>query len=317
MIEGVDVAALRRSSVRAGVISLVGALLVLGGIGLSAYRLVGLQEEIAALEPVRAQLRDDNQALEAAQAGLVRENEAMAEVRDELVATRAALEEERLKLTTEIEGLRAERDGLREGMAAVSAALAPGGEGGVGTGKPTKNGGALKVVSRELEVMIPTSARARPRAARRPGSGDTSEFSVWLEMPAAVAGQVERVTYLFNHPSFRDKNRTSTEAASGFKVTYTGWGCLDSVVATIQRKSGEREKMVFNMCELLAREGEVSAPEPSLPERVEPGPGRVEPGRVEPGRVELERPRTPLPPPQKLPAPPQKVPLPPRPVPTP
>ena len=308
MIEGVDVAALRRSSVRAGVISLVGALLVLGGIGLSMFRLVELQEEIAALEPVREKLRDDNQALAAAQAGLVRENEAMARIRDELVATREQLEEERLKLTTEIEGLRAERDGLREGMMAVSAALATEGA-GAGAVKTAPKNGSLKVVSRALEVMMPTSVRARPRASRRAGAGDLSEFSVWLEMPASVAEQVERVTYLFNHPSFRDKNRTVTEAAGGFRVTYTGWGCLDSVVATIQRKSGDREKMVFNMCELLAREGEESAPEPSRPRPTvapEPTPG-----------PELERPRTPLPPPQKLPAPPQKVPLPPRPSPNP
>ncbi|HRI07066.1 MAG TPA: hypothetical protein PKW35_04570 [Nannocystaceae bacterium] len=265
MIEGVDLTALRRSSARAGLVSLLGVLIVFVGIGLSMYRLVGLQDEIASLEPVRAQLRSDNEALARAQEDLRRDNEALTEAHAELTLARDRLSEEQVKLSTEIEGLRAERDRLRESMVEVSNLLEPSGAGGAGNVAKVPPS-ALKSVRRQLEVAVPATARVRPQASMVDAGGGLYDFSVWLDMPAGVADQIERVTYLLNHPSFRDQNRTVTASEGGFRVSYRGWGCLDSVVVTLQHKTGERDKMVFNMCDLLSRAGSTVGPEPVRPE---------------------------------------------------
>lgn len=268
--QGLDLAALRRSSTRAGLVSLVGALLVFGGLGLGAYRVATLQEEIAGLATVREAKAVEVAALSSAEDALRRENEALAAAKGSLLAIKEALEEERLKLNTEVEGLRAERDRLREGMMSMSALV--GGEAapaapasiGLGSGKSaTKWSGGLVQVRRELEVAMPLSVRIQPRASVTPLDGGRSTFALWLEMPEDLAGEIERVNYLFNHPSFRDQNRTISEREGGFLVSYVGWGCLDSVVLTIQRKSGERDKWVVNPCQLLEKEGTQSELEPN------------------------------------------------------
>ena len=102
---------------------------------------------------------------------------------------------------------------------------------------------------------------------------------------------------MFNHPSFREKTKRATDRAAGFRVEYIGWGCLDSVVAVIERVDGGRETLHFDMCALLKERGEATAKEPSILDRPTIDPGmilqeplrperRLEPSKVTPTKVD-------------------------------
>ena len=65
--------------------------------------------------------------------------------------------------------------------------------------------------------------------------------------------QIDSIVYEFNHPTFRQKEQTGRNRASGFRVGYTGWGCLSSVVVTFNvRGSNETPPHVdFDMCNAI------------------------------------------------------------------
>lgn len=246
--ENIDLRSLRRTSTRAGLLSLVGALIAFAGLGYAGYRLRAIQDEVSAVEARIAELRPHVDELETAKAALVRDNDALTRAQNELVAVKAELEEERTKLTTEVESLRSERDRLREGYTATLA-LAQ---------SDARLPSIRQAAVDEIKATLPISAIARPRASREPLDDRRASYVVWLEVPGEWSDRIERVSYLFNHESFRTKNPWSTDSSDGFRVAYVGWGCLDSVVATVTLKNGGREKLVFDMCALLRRDGVVA-----------------------------------------------------------
>ncbi|MEZ4384035.1 MAG: pYEATS domain-containing protein [Nannocystaceae bacterium] len=259
MSEGVDLTAIRRSSQRAGLVSLLGALLIFAGLGYSAWRLVGLQAEVEAVEGQIAELtpvRDE----------LAREKEALSAAREALAEDNEELTETRTKLELEIASLRAERDRLRDGYREVA--------------ELAESRDAPRLLKQELRERAPLSAFAQPRAASSAVDGERSVFAAWIEFPEAQREQVAAVAYVFNHPSFRQKAKRSTDRAANFRVEYTGWGCLDSVVAEIERVDGGAETLHFDMCALLRERGEATAREPSILDR------RVE--AADPGMITQE-----------------------------
>ncbi|MEZ4453868.1 MAG: pYEATS domain-containing protein [Nannocystaceae bacterium] len=279
MIEDIDVKALRRTSHRAGALSLLGALIAFAGLAYAGLRLRAVQEEVQAVESRIAELKPIRDELEAAKEALTRDNAELTRLQETLKEEKLALEEERVKLTTEVESLRSERDRLREGYTATLAL--------------TNNSARLPSASRaavdEIKETLPIAAVARPAASRELLADGRARYSVWLEFPANWGERCERVSYLFNHESFRAKNPSSTTVADGFKISYVGWGCLDSVVATVTLKNGGREKIVFDMCALLGRQGESVEKEPPArasamaPQIDEPGAALERPAVKRPG----------------------------------
>jgi hypothetical protein len=76
-------------------------------------------------------------------------------------------------------------------------------------------------------------------------------FTTGIEASDAVLDDIARVDYLFDHPTFRQKKYSSTNAARGFEVSYRGWGCLNKVVATITLVDGRTLERTYDMCALL------------------------------------------------------------------
>jgi hypothetical protein len=102
----------------------------------------------------------------------------------------------------------------------------------------------------------PITALVYPRADRRETSGKMPdgrplyEFSAWIEGPENVLGRITSVQYEFNHPTFRNPVMRSTNRGDGFRVRYTGWGCLASVIVTFTLKDPKAEspRLDFDMC---------------------------------------------------------------------
>ena len=66
------------------------------------------------------------------------------------------------------------------------------------------------------------------------------------------ANSVASITYVTNHPSFHNKIIT-TSAMTQFTAEYTGWGCLNKIVALIEYSDLEKTPTVaeFDACKLL------------------------------------------------------------------
>lgn len=96
-----------------------------------------------------------------------------------------------------------------------------------------------------------TEASAIPELTDKRGQ-QIYNFKLWLESPAEIAGSISRVSYQFKHPSFKEKEKTSSDASNGFQVSYQGWGCLYLVTIKVHLKDGNTEEILFNMCNALS-----------------------------------------------------------------
>jgi cell division protein FtsB len=105
----------------------------------------------------------------------------------------------------------------------------------------------------------PITALVTPRAERRPTEGRTSDgrplyvFSAWIQGPPEVVSRIAAVQWEFNHPTFRNPVMRSADRGNGFRVSYTGWGCLSSVIVTfdLAEPRGEPPRLDFDMCGAL------------------------------------------------------------------
>ena len=78
------------------------------------------------------------------------------------------------------------------------------------------------------------------------------DYYLWLEIPQTQKSNVLEVMYEFNHPSFgSDNKKTSRDPATGFQVSYRGWGSISSVTATIYFKDGSKSLINFDMAEVM------------------------------------------------------------------
>ena len=106
-----------------------------------------------------------------------------------------------------------------------------------------------------LTARLRVRASAVPRRGVRTSTGDqTYDFALWIDGPDAALDRVKSVKYEFNHPTFRQKVQQSGDRASKFRVGYIGWGCLASVIVTLEPVDAGREKSAsidFNMCGAL------------------------------------------------------------------
>lgn len=77
------------------------------------------------------------------------------------------------------------------------------------------------------------------------------DFRIYINAPAETLDGIQSVTYLFDHPTFREKRKTTENSRDNFMTRYFGWGCLTKVTATLQLKDGSRQEIDFNMCQSL------------------------------------------------------------------
>ena len=99
----------------------------------------------------------------------------------------------------------------------------------------------------------------RLRASRRPVGRQIAgtelpayAFSLWVDGPPGAMEAIESVTWEFNHPTFRQQLQVGRDRRSGFRVGYTGWGCLSVVAVTINvRGVTDPPHVDFNMCASL------------------------------------------------------------------
>ena len=106
-------------------------------------------------------------------------------------------------------------------------------------------------------IMAQLNVRADRQETGRQIAGTelpSYRFTTWVEGPPEVMQEIESVEYEFNHPTFKDKVQIGRERTNGFRVGYTGWGCLSIVTVTFKlRNAGdEPPHLDFDMCELIA-----------------------------------------------------------------
>lgn len=81
--------------------------------------------------------------------------------------------------------------------------------------------------------------------------GQYYDFTIWLEMTDAELRKIQKVTYYYNHPSFKRPKVEVTNMAGGFRTEYKGWGCLENMPITITYRGGKEENIIFRMCEYI------------------------------------------------------------------
>jgi hypothetical protein len=101
-------------------------------------------------------------------------------------------------------------------------------------------------------IVLPVAADIVPRASftERKEEKDSYDFSLWLGVPEEQKAGIRRVVYIFNNPTFKQKEYESQQASDGFRIGYRGWGCLDRVIIRIELQSANSH-IDFNMCEAL------------------------------------------------------------------
>ena len=116
--------------------------------------------------------------------------------------------------------------------------------------------GALAAPVDAASIVSRVQVRALRRATGRQISGTelpAYAFSAWVDGPEEILNRIESVQYEFNHPTFRQKLQVGRDRRTGFRVGYTGWGCLSSVIVTLRLRdrSVTPPHIDFDMCQTI------------------------------------------------------------------
>ena len=111
---------------------------------------------------------------------------------------------------------------------------------------------------REMIARAPIETVVEPRATAEPlpDREGSYKFTLSVDSPEGRRGEIERVKYFFDHPSFLKKEYDSTDAQNDFQVSYTGWGALRQVRITLVLKKGENRHLAFDMADAINRSDE-------------------------------------------------------------
>lgn len=98
-----------------------------------------------------------------------------------------------------------------------------------------------------------TDADIEPNVEAREVEGKPGiyDFSLSLRIPAEQRESVRKVTYTFNHPTFKHKTRSPKPSEKDFRVGYQGWGCFTDVGVTLDLTDESQVPLNINMCNLL------------------------------------------------------------------
>jgi uncharacterized protein YoxC len=108
-------------------------------------------------------------------------------------------------------------------------------------------GSALGVKGDDVYEVRATSIRTGGETSHGPEYRITAQISANPD----VLSSIEKVTYRFDHPSFRQPEYTVIDARNNFRFTYLGWGCLEHVDVKIYFKDGHVRDTDFEMCKAL------------------------------------------------------------------
>ncbi len=111
--------------------------------------------------------------------------------------------------------------------------------------------------SKEVDVVaIQNKIRPRAKANRLEGQFTQSGeelymFTAWVDVPKDIPNHVLKVSYWFNHPSFKKKKKSSYNSEKKFAVKYKGKGCLSHVAVTVSFDGENESQIDFDMCSAM------------------------------------------------------------------
>jgi hypothetical protein len=112
----------------------------------------------------------------------------------------------------------------------------------------------------KYKELVALSTLVRLTASSVPVSGRDNYYTFTLAVTGSeeAMNRIASAAYEFNHPTFQQKVQRSGDRSSGFSVSYIGWGCLRSVIVTLQPvdRAEKAEKIDFNMCEALTQQAQ-------------------------------------------------------------
>ncbi|MFI5307204.1 MAG: pYEATS domain-containing protein [Polyangiales bacterium] len=263
-----------RASRQAGVSVLLGGAFVAAALCVSAVQLVSLRQDKAALERAKVQLEGSVKELDQRKDSLAKQNgdleQSLAARRNEI----QLLEQHKALLLQSMKELspapvvatRVPTKVLTQKLTPSSKPSGLAAGGGVDLGHALGGGGTTETppsqalgaqahgrVPAEPGAALVSASMTRASATERPDTAPSGkklyEFAVWLDLPPALRARVRQVSYNFDHPTFLVKRHRSTDAASGFRTAYTGWGCLSTVLVEVEYRDGTpSDQFSFDQC---------------------------------------------------------------------
>jgi len=251
-----------RASRQAGVSVLLGAAFVAVALGVSAVQVASLRQDrgrlersVSDLEQRKDMLATQNTALEQTLAQRRQEIQTLEQHKALLLQSMKELSPAPVKPTRVPDKAPAQKralapSGRGSGLGSVENALPEAGQGGAIERPAAPSGPPL---------VSPGMARAsaEERADAAASGKKLYDFSVWLDLPAALRPRIRQVSYTFDHPTFAHKEQRSTDAGSGFRAGYTGWGCLSTVAVEVQyRDATPSDRFSFDQCAAIVARGD-------------------------------------------------------------
>lgn len=236
----------RRATIGAAVPLLIAAgVLVFLTVSVSSAnrRLAEAQTELSAAQTKIVATERQLSELEAERAAVQRQTEVLSQESARLGASKEQLLREIAQLEAERARLLEQGKLYEQSRAEVRQSL-------------TKLGASVRdpAEQKQLAAAFPITAVAAPKASAEKiaGSDKLYTFAAWLEVPKERAPEIARVRYRFDHPTFRVKELSSTDARRNYRVEYKGWGALTHVVITIELRDGREEQMPWNMHQAIS-----------------------------------------------------------------
>jgi hypothetical protein len=83
----------------------------------------------------------------------------------------------------------------------------------------------------------------------RLGSHRLYGIRLWLDLPAEWIGNVLKVQYVSDDPSFSSRPKTSFDPSKSFEISYKAWRCAQTVKVIIFQRDGAQSEIAFSMCD--------------------------------------------------------------------
>ncbi len=151
--------------------------------------------------------------------------------------------------------------------------------------KANRQGGRIRDLKQILEgpLIGLITPRARAEVLEEPTGRSIRDYkdrqlyaiTLWIDLPDVRKMEVEEVEYLFldsrngrKHRSFHPNPKTGGERNGGFAITYTGWGCVNTVQLTIRGNGQDLGHGLFDLCEALRSLSEIhDIPQKYIPQK--------------------------------------------------
>ena len=215
-----DARKIKRASNRAAMLTALGAVIIFGSLAYSAVQLRKLDSRIVSKRGEMAKLESDF---------------------SELIAEKERLKSE-IAALEEFSTVMSKQNTLTRRLAEETLTVAK----EVGPAKVTESIDAI-IRKAPIEAVVQASATANPV----PDRADLFDFRLRLVVPDDRIDEIERASYLFEHPTFTRKLMESDNAANGFEVGYQGWGALNRVRVTLHLQNDKMAELAFDMLEAV------------------------------------------------------------------